>query len=44
MRRHKRCGTPSELPFLHSDSLKELKIYQTADSPVIAHPLSDEKL
>jgi hypothetical protein len=44
MRRHKRCGTPPELPFLHSDSLKGVKIYQTEDRPVIARPLPDEKV
>jgi hypothetical protein len=43
VRRHKRCDTPPELPFLHSDSLKGVKIYQTEDGPVIARPLSDEK-
>jgi hypothetical protein len=44
MRCHKRYGTPPEWPFLHSDSLKGVKIYQTEDRPVIARPLPDEKV
>ncbi|HEX2244475.1 MAG TPA: hypothetical protein VHK27_14740 [Gammaproteobacteria bacterium] len=43
MRRHKRCGTPPELPFLHSDSLRGVKTYQIEDGPVIARPWPDKK-